>query len=487
MATLTASDLRAVHEILSHEVGLTGSPRTLIAYLMDLLYYADFRIVEQAAAFSDVDHTNLVAVRAGSDTASRHGGLLLCASIPQQTPVDDFLWTSTEEDPFCPQEHDGLLFGYGAAGARVDLMCKIIAAARVQDEELKRPLIVAGLFGPEARVGGAMYLLDSGLCYPQWALVGEGTDLQLVNAHRGQLNLRFALELLGDRPARTGTSGGAANRRFRIQVSGAAAHSANPSLGRNALNLALETIRRFRLTGHGFSVHNLRADTYSDVIPAACSFELETREPDWVPAAPGLHVRALPADDSGDVRTEPSRSLDGALGVWDELVTRLHELFRWTAPDTAPDFMPSTPIYSLVGASVSADALILDLDYRTLPGQRVEQLVRDVEALSRRISGPGRRIQVSVERNLLPMDGPDTSELIEAASDCLRQVGIPPVITPWAGNAEGWIFAAAGVETLLFGPGNSLGQAYRPNEHVPLIHLERTVAFYERMIRQLCC
>ncbi len=461
---------RAIHEILSHEIGMSGSPRALLAYLMDLLYYGDFRIIEQAAVLSEFDHTNLVGIRGGSG----HGGLLLSAAIPGQAPIDDMAWTETEEDPFCPTERDGALYAYGAAGPRVDLICKILAAASIPREALKLPVVVAGLFGPDARIGGAMYLLDSGLCIPRWALIGEGTQLQLINAHRGHLQLRFEVELLHERPKAEGA------RRFEVEVVGRAAHAANPGLGRNAIDIALDTIQRLREQGHGFTVHNLRADGYRDRVPDSCRFELVTHEPHWFPTGPGLRMRVL-------TDAEPSRPIDGALSVWQGLVTRLHELFRWTAPDTAPDFMPSTPIYSLVAVSVTDDALTLELDYRTLPGQRVEQLVADVKSLSRRSTSPGRRIEVDVERNLLPMDGPDHSELIEAATDCLRQVGIPPVLTPWSGNAEGWIFQAAGVETLLFGPGDSLGQSFRPNESVPLIHIERTAAFYQRIIRQLCC
>jgi len=187
-------------------------------------------------------------------------------------------------------------------------------------------------------------------------------------------------------------------------------------------------------------------------------------------------------EDSGDL----GPPLDRAIDNWQHFLTRLHELFRWTAPDTAPDFLPSTPIYSLSAAFTAEDSLWLGLDYRTLPGQRTEQLVRDVEALARRMSEPGVRITIDVERNLLPMDASEDSSLVQAARECLSAVGVPPVVSTYSGYAEGWIFHASGVETMLFGPGMALAQAHRPNEYTPLVHLERATAFYEKLIRRLC-
>lgn len=463
---------RSVREVLSYDTGTQGGPRELLGYLMDLLYYGDFRIVEQAAAFSDADHTNLVGIR-GQGPAM--GGLLLCSSIVNRPRLDPLAWSETEEDPFNPTIRDGLLFGYGASGPRVDLVCRILAAASVDREELKRPVIIAGLFGPDARVGGAMYLLDSGICVPQWALVSEGTDLELVHAHRGQLVLRLGVELGPDQ-----TESKRTGRAWRLEVAGEPAHAASPGLGQNAIDRALRILARFRSRGAGFTIHRLEAAHTPDRIPDACVVHLHSERLDWAPWAPGLIAESL-----GD-SAELGPALDDALETWHQLITRLHELFRWTAPDTAPDFLPSTPIYSLAGAMTSPDQLHLVLDYRTLPGQRIEQLTRDVESLARRLSSPGHRITVDVERNLLPMDGSDDCHLVEVASSCLRELSVPPVTSTYGGYAEGWIFNAAGIETLLFGPGSTLAQGHRPNEHAAIQQIRRAAAFYERLIRRLC-
>ncbi|MFT5431532.1 MAG: acetylornithine deacetylase/succinyl-diaminopimelate desuccinylase-like protein [Myxococcota bacterium] len=461
------SDIRrSVIEVLSARA--TATSRGLIVYLMDLLDHADFRIVEQASSFSNSSGTNLVGLRGPPGS----GGLLLCSSIVEREPRHPELWQVTEEDPYNPTELDGLLYGYGTTGGKVDLVCRILAASRVDVAELKKPLIVAGLFGDEARIGGAMHLLDSGICSPQWALVGEATNLELVTAHRGYLLLEVASDL---QPSPAAPS--AKSRCFRVETQGLSAHSAASTLGRNAIECALAQIGSWRLLGVPFTVHSLTGGGRPGVVPERCSFVVQT-EADWWPTGPNLVVETTERADYGP-------PLDAALEQWRDFRSRLHELFRWTAPE-APDFSPSSPIHAVIGVHATGSEITWWLDYRTLPGQRMEQLVRDVEILARRQSRIDRRLRVEVSRNLLPMETDRDAELVDACRSVLREIGVPAVCAAYPGYAEGWIFAAAQIQTVCFGPGDALSVAHRPDEFVPLDHIERASAFYERLIRRLC-
>lgn len=465
---------RAVRQVLSYyEPERIGNPRELLVYLMDLLDYGDFRIVEQAASFGTGEHTNLIGLR-GPQMAG--GGLLLCSSVGDWGRTPPSLWTETEEDPYNPTERDGLLFAAGAVSGKIDLVCKILAASSVEPESLRRPLIVAGLFGTDARVGGAMYLLDSGLCAPEWALIGEPTDLALVAAHRGYLVLRFDLEI-GTAGAQTSTSG--VHRTFKVDVLGSAAHSAMPSLGRNAVGRAFEIVSQLQAGPVPFTTHRIAGGGTPENIPDRCSLYLRTTDPGWLPCG-----RDLVVEEVGDP-PELGPPLDDAINTWTSIRAQLHELFRWSAPDTAPDFVPSSPIHSVMEADTASDRLQVWLEYRTLPGQRTEDLIRDVDALTRR--SPGVPASVSVERNLLPFDGDPDSRLARRCKRALRDLSLPAVVGTYPGTAEAWIFGAAGIDTLLFGPGNALATRFRPNEHVLMRQVECAAAFYERLIRRLCC
>ncbi len=464
--------LRAVRQVLSYDTERIGNPRDLLVYLMDLLDYGDFRIIEQAASFGADEHTNLIGLRG----PATRGGLLLCSSVVNWGRSPSWLWTETEEDPHNPTERDGLLFATGATSGKVDLVCKILAASNVEPEALKRPVTVAGLFGDDARVGGAMYLLDSGICMPEWALVGEATDLSLIAAHRGYLVLRFDL-MLGE-PSRSSKPAKERGRVFRVEVDGRSAHSAMPSLGRNAVEHAFQLIARLHAGQVPFTTHMMLGEGTPDSIPGDCTFYIRTEAPDWVPYGRHLLVEELDED------LELGPPIDDAVETWIGIIAQLHELFRWSAPDTAPDFVPATSVYSVMEAGSGLDSLQVWLEYRTLPGQHTEDLIRDVDSLARR--SPGVPASVSVERNLLPFDGQLDSHLARSSRHALQSLSLPPVLGTYPGCAEAWVFESAGVDTLCFGPGNVLANRFRPNEHVLLRQLEYATAFYEQVIRRMC-
>lgn len=464
---------RAVREVLSHDTGGSGTPRELLSYLMDLLYYAEFHIVEQAAAVQGGDQTNLVGWR--GPRAGGTEGLLLCSAIQNYGPVDWLDWTETEEDPFNPTIRDGLLYGVGTLGGKVDLICKILATANIEHAALKKPVYIAGLFGPQARVGGAMYLLDSMICSPEWVVVSEPTNLELVRSHRGYMIFEFDVELPAPAPVAERKG-----RVFRVEAQGEPGNTACRGAGRNAVDLALRTIEQLRHRGHGFTVHHLQGGGFEGCVPPKCSFYLYTEEPDWYPAGAQLIVEGV----SEPVELGPP--LDEAIEAWTHVELRLHELFRWTSPNTAPDFLPSGPIYAVTHAFVRQGQLHITMDYRTLPGQRTQQLITDVDALVRRSSNSGRRIRADVSRHLMPMDDDPEDTLGRVASECLREIGIPPINSTWSGSTEGWIFSSAGIPTLVFGPGSGLAMMYRPNEHTVMNHMVQATRFYERLIRRLC-
>jgi acetylornithine deacetylase/succinyl-diaminopimelate desuccinylase-like protein len=52
---------------------------------------------------------------------------------------------------------------------------------------------------------------------------------------------------------------------------------------------------------------------------------------------------------------------------------------------------------------------------------------------------------------------------------------------------EAALFFQAGYPAVAFGPGKSQGNSHASNESIPLEHLERSIAFYEKLIETVCC
>ncbi len=460
---------RAVREALSYDLRTPEGNRGLLAYVMDLLDVAEFRIVEQAASLGGSDHTNLIGLAGPHDG----GGLLLSSAVLKAQGSPPELWTETEDDPLNATETDGLLFGLGASGNRLDLICRIVAMTQLPLHRLKRPLAIVGLCGDDARVGGAMHLLDSGLVAPAMALVSDATSLEVAHAHRGFVQLSLIIDV----PVAPTAELAVGSVIWTVTVLGVPAHTASPGLGRNALSMAVA--HASRLIELGARVFDFDALGAVERVPDRCRFVVVLPKGEY-PALPGALV---------EWGGSPTRDVTPALIAFTSAIPRIRSSLRWASPTRDDDFLPLGASGVFTSAETkSADALLatrltIGLELRPRPGEAVETLLRDLEGVVRRSAaewhGHGTLV---VERQLLPFDGRPDSALAHA----VRKVSPhPTTIGTHAGFTEAWVYQSVNIDTAVFGPG-SLAARSRPNEYAVLKHLDVAYHLYGRLVKEIC-
>jgi acetylornithine deacetylase len=146
---------------------------------------------------------------------------VLVASHLDTVPVD-----AMEIDPFDPVVADGRLYGRGSCDTKAGMAALVDALGQVLARgSLRRNVIVVGEADEElASVGVRDVLAHLGGSRPDWALATEPTQLRVVTHHKG-----IAVA--------------------RLEATGVACHSSNPSAGRSAIValaravLALEALR----------------------------------------------------------------------------------------------------------------------------------------------------------------------------------------------------------------------------------------------------
>jgi acetylornithine deacetylase len=130
--------------------------------------------------------------------------------------------------------------------------------------QLKRPLVFAATVDEEERQSGAYKLMD--LDWPLCAAIaGEPTLCGIINQHKGCV-------------------------RFSIEVSGVAAHSSSPELGKNAISRMGEVIRRMdeyrdllessvlsAIGGPTVSIGTIRGGAGVNIVPDSCRIEVDRR------------------------------------------------------------------------------------------------------------------------------------------------------------------------------------------------------------------
>lgn len=148
------------------------------------------------------------------------GGLVL-AGHTDTVPFDEDAWS---QDPFAMAERDDLFYGLGTCDMKGFFPVALSAAAAFAGRKLRAPLVLAATCDEESSMAGGRFLLESGKPRAEAAIIGEPTGLKPIHAHKG-----FML--------------------ISIQLEGAAGHSSNPALGRNALDAmhaVMSELIRFR-------------------------------------------------------------------------------------------------------------------------------------------------------------------------------------------------------------------------------------------------
>jgi acetylornithine deacetylase len=125
----------------------------------------------------------------------------------------------------------------------------------------------------------------------------------------------------------------------------------------------------------------------------------------------------------------------------------------------------------------------LQLERRTLPGETVETVEAELSALLDEVSAGGTPVDAELHTTLVrePFQVDRDQPIVRAALDALGAetpvIGVPY----WAESA---IFAAAGIPTVIFGPGGA--GAHADVEWVDLGQLDRCVAALGEVVDGFC-
>jgi acetylornithine deacetylase/succinyl-diaminopimelate desuccinylase-like protein len=470
---LTPAFLQLARKLIAADTVSAKGTRAAADVLQPLWEHAGLDVRRQVV---DEIHVNLLAGPGGD--ASGPGGVLLVTHL-DTVPAGPG-WTT---DPWTLAEKDGWFFGLGVADVKLDALCKAEAARRLQGYTMKRPFWLLGTYGEEVGLRGARHFAQSDLfreVAPSQVLCGEPSELQIIHAHKGYAVVRCTLR---DQKARLVSSAGPGVE--EVQFNGKAAHSSTPQLGVNAIQKALAWAK-----SSGTPVIAARGGTSSNVVPASCTL-----------LVPAPREKGEPAPD--EVKFFPARPLQPNL--WRALATAsaLEELWQETLPPgTDPRFDPpgavgglnvlSTrePAVAAPGAVYGAGEVELQLDARLLPNQDPDALVADFTARAKawvsQLGGGELTLEIEVTRNAGGMALSDDSPLVKTAGAVLAKHGLDPRPRAKPTSTEAGVFARAGCEAIVFGPGRSTGNAHTANERIEMAQLEQACDLYESLLSELC-
>jgi acetylornithine deacetylase len=229
--------------------------------------------VESTLVFNDdQSKANLVAT---IGPATTRGGVVL-SGHSDVVPVDGQIWSS---NPFQVVERDRRLYGRGTCDMKGFLAIALALVPEFQKCALKAPIHIVLTYDEETDCSGAIRLMqalpETGLA-PSVVIIGEPTEMRIINAHKGQCS-------------------------FETLIVGREAHSSATHLGINAIEIAGRLIAYLTALGEEMpslpykmdgatppystiNIGTINGGQQVNIVPAQCRFEWEIR------AVPGHDV-----------------------------------------------------------------------------------------------------------------------------------------------------------------------------------------------------
>jgi acetylornithine deacetylase len=254
-------------DLLQHLVGFdTTSHKSnleLIHFVRD--YLNEYGIRSTLIENENKDKANLFA-SIGPDTLT--GGVVLSGHT-DVVPVVDQVWSS---DPFTLTRLDDKLFGRGTCDMKGFIAVVLAAVPEMSTAPLKHPIHIALTHDEETTFDGITNLLPELVAMqlaPLAVIIGEPTEMRLVNAHKGQGHLATV-------------------------VRGVEGHASLPHRGVNAIGYAARLIAALENIADAakqrtssvpgldppfttVNVGRIDGGAQFNIIPGRCSFEWEFR------------------------------------------------------------------------------------------------------------------------------------------------------------------------------------------------------------------
>ena len=334
----------ALMSILADLIGFDTTSRNsnleLIRYVED---YLSQHGVQSTLVHDDSGHkANLYATIGPAEL----GGVMLSGHT-DVVPVDGQRWAS---DPFVLEPIDDKVFGRGSADMKGFIACVLERVPEMVAASLTTPIHIALSYDEEVGCIGVRRLLDlmeKMPVVPSMAIIGEPTNMEIVVAHKGK-------------------------RGIRVNVRGASAHSAYPTEGVNAIEVAAQLIAHisevqqdiekngpfdpgYRVPHTTLHVGTVRGGTALNIVPNECSFDFEIRHLPEHEIDPLIDTVQRYARDN----LEPTMRLKNP-----DCGIDFTELFGYPALFTAPD----APVVAFVRSLLECDRAVEQISFGSEAG-----------------------------------------------------------------------------------------------------------------------
>jgi acetylornithine deacetylase/succinyl-diaminopimelate desuccinylase-like protein len=353
------------------------------------------------------------------------------------------------------------------------------------------PIYLVGTCGEEIGMFGAKYLIKSGALNPKYVVVGEPSDLKVVYAHKC-LNLYRVT--VGYQQVERDARG--FNRRIDFHAFGKSAHSSYPHLGTNAIYSAMDFLKRSNEAGFEMRFTHVDGGDTVNKVPDRSTIQFYLTSHQFEDFK--RFFREVVKNENQERAFKVELGGVGDTGVRflpDLLFPCLQDVvnfFRTIASDFErvkdDSYDPSYSTVNFGKLRQIPGQINMNFDLRLLPDLVVEDIEKHIQDGIKAIASkyPALNVTAVKERMNPGLNMTLEHDLVKICQEAMTHAQIEPLLAKKATSTEAAQYFQAGYESVVFGPGKSQGNSHSPNEHNLLEHLEKAVAFYERLIERAC-
>ncbi len=409
-----------------------------------------FHVENQKETLNGLEQSNVI-IRNFQGIPSEE--LLLQTHLDTVDPGNFGQWTKTQSNPFNASIYNNEMYGLGVADTKLDFICKLFAARDFSRKKLKRPFVLVGTYGAQNAMAGAIKLVRRKQIHAKIALVGEPTDLQLIHAGQGmvvvEISIPFSKEEMNYRAQHDLMESSTTQSRI---FHGKAAHSSRPEMGENAIVKMLDYLVQLP---EGIAIMGLDGGINFNSVPDFAVLEIDMVAGFKDPIVPKI---AYILKKAKEVESEFKSFVDAEDGE-------------------APTMN--------IGTIRTYDDQVRVVGSCRMPYPVPEELYQKwMSDLGKACEEKGAVFRIRDYKKAFHV--PKNSDFLKGCGKILESLGRGAQPSAISVATEASVFSRLGLECLVFGPGQSIGNSHAPNERVRVSDLETATEFYRQVIERFC-
>lgn len=405
----------------------------------------------QSESHNGVDQANVIARPLVSRPDAE---LLLQTHLDTCDPGNYGFWTKTGANPFNASIYLDTIYGLGAASAKLDFLCKLKAASELKVSSWKLPYVLVGTYGEEIGMTGAIKLIRKKKLAAKMALVGEPTEMRLVNAGKGfagvEIEIPFSDEEKDFRAQHDLGDGTTSQSRVFL---GRPAHSSVPQMGESAILKLLEYLTKLP---QGLAIMEIEGGINYNSVPAHAVLEI---------------------DMVGELKDSIAAKISRIHAAIMDVEKRFQDY-----PDS--EFDLPQPSLNIGMIRTYEDFVKFSGCCRLPPTVSDEVYEEWMEILRSACESVGAAFRVTDYKQ--PFRTAADSALVKACQEELAGLGRSPHCVGQSVATEANVFNRFGIASVVIGPGQGVGNSHAPNERVKIDELHEAVRFYKGVLERIC-